>query len=368
MTTLEPRLQLITVGELRRGENAPHSNDPKLLGIIDSCKQKALCGNPCARDEDPACILGLIDNKVVGRMDMFPSEMLINGDKHRLLFGSHLFVDEPARPTGIGLAILLRFQSLNHTVAVCGVSQMIKPIYEKLGWVNFAMSRMVLIRRSQAFVQTVVKHRHVAAIAGFPIDLILRTQRLLLRFGYIKRQWIVRREDPRELGLIDHHITNRVNSVRIARPASWYNWLLTNTFSAELSRDAGFYSVRGTDNVIVGTFTIKSRRYSRITQRNLENLFLGSLQDWTIYAPTKIGVLELYTLAVQELSRKGVDAIEICEPNSAVASLLKRNGFFPMGELNFLYKARRESPVLEKRFADISQWDIRPIDGDNFFT
>jgi hypothetical protein len=361
-------LENITVGQLRSGQLPKFGPPHDVIAMMHPAKQRALAANPFARDEDVASIIGMVNGIPVGRMDAFPSVLHVDGVQHRVVYGSSLFVTEDARESGTGLMILLRFQALNPTVAVCGISQMIKPIYQKLGWTHFPMRRMVQIRRSRAFVQAILKSYPLARVAGWPVDRALSAHRRVMRLFSSKGSWleVVAESAATVAGVL----RSAPATARVCpdRSIDWYAWELGQQFSDEPSRRTGLYSIRDRSGAVVAVFMTKARRFETVTQRQLKNVVLASLQDWIIYEPEAIDEADLCLIAADQLGSAGPDAIEICVPNPETAARLKRMGFIGIGELDFLYKANAKSPVFKAEFKQASAWRLRPADGDNFFS
>ncbi|MGE0255525.1 MAG: hypothetical protein AB7N54_09740 [Alphaproteobacteria bacterium] len=128
-------VRAVTRAELRAGGLPAGVADPDGLAALHPGKRAALLDNPLARGEDDVVqLLGLSDGRVIGRVDLIAGEMVVDRKPLPVVWGSSLAVPEAWRRTGIGLMLILRMQSAGPIVGACGISHVVRPIYEKLNW------------------------------------------------------------------------------------------------------------------------------------------------------------------------------------------------------------------------------------------
>ncbi|HEX4796137.1 MAG TPA: hypothetical protein VH370_20275 [Humisphaera sp.] len=364
-----PTLQIVTRQQLESGDVHARWDDPARLALPTPAKRQALLSNPFSVPEDPAQIIGLIGNQVVGRMDVIPGEISVMGTPTRVLYGSLLFVEEKFRHTGIGLMILLKMQSLHHTVAVCGISQMIYPMYQKLRWIDFPMRRMVMVRRSRAVMDSLIGNRLVSRTASVAADVALFAQRSILRALLAIRlrglEIAGEKSIPPEL---EASLRGGDGQIASSRTAAWCDWLLANRFDGDSTQRRQLLVIRERGGKPLAFCLTKSRHYSSVTQRQLKNITLGSVQDWMTMDAQKVSESTLVLLAVDSLLRSKVDAVEVCCQQPQLASFLKHRGFVGAGMLHYLLRAVPPSPLFKKDLHRPELWRLRPDEGDNFFS
>ena len=91
------------------------------------------------------------------------------------------------------------------------------------------------------------------------------------------------------------------------------------------------------------------------------------MQDWTIFDPSSMDTRDLLLLSIRELVNGGVHAIDFCTADPSLRNTLKLLGFKRLGALHLMLKdATGDLATAQSR--DLTNWWIRPGDGDNFFT
>lgn len=363
-------VHIVRKGELRGGDCYNQWNDPDRLARLSEQKVAMVLSNPLSRDEaDPVQLIGTLGDRVIGRIDLLPGEMVVRGEPVPVLWGSSLFVPEQFRTTGMGLLLMFRMQAMHHTIAVCGISQMIYPIYQKLRWVDFEMPRRILLRRSRSVVE-----RYCGA--GLHSKALAVGADALLAAGHGVRGMVARRRtdiETRELESappeLDQFWDREPAAARCHRSAAWLNWLLHNRINDDpRSRNAllGVYDRPG--HQLLGYVLVKVRFYPTATQRNFRNLLLGSISDWMIFDTARLDFAELVRQGIGALSQMDVDAIELCAPQPEMITTLKRMGFVSAGSLRMLFKASPASPLHAREYHNQADWRIRPVEGDHFFS
>lgn len=360
-------VRAVTRAELRSGDVPAGLDDPDGLAAWHPGKRQALLANPLARGEqDVVQLLGLAEGRVVGRVDLLAGEITADGAPLPVVWGSALAVPEAWRHTGIGLMLILRMQSAGALVGACGISQAVRPIYEKLNWAILPMDRYVLVHRSRAFLASI---RRPAALAAPLVDTVLAAPRALAgaRAAAARRRYRVEPatalppEIAPRLGLHDGAAGHR--------SPSWMAWLLAHDFDDLPSRRKALYLVRDRESgEVLGYFLVKSRFFERATQREIRNVTIGSVQDWLSLAPGRLSDATLVFLAVDALLGLAVDAVEICTADAALGATLRRAGMVRMGRLDFVYRAAPRTPLADPVWRDPRRWRLRPAESDNFFT
>ena len=118
---------------------------------------------------------------------------------------------------------------------------------------------------------------------------------------------------------------------------------------------------------VVAYFLVKARPYTGVTEWGFENLDLGSLIDWGIFEPRLVGLQQLVFLALGELTRWRVDAMEVCVPPDAGAPRLGRFGFKRMREQHVMVYANAGSVLARPESRQVSRWSGPPGRGRSCF-
>ncbi|MGH8628519.1 MAG: hypothetical protein ACREYC_25725 [Gammaproteobacteria bacterium] len=362
--------QKVTLQVVRKGEISaiPAWDDPYGLARLTPQKRSALLNNPLSRSEDdPAQILGLLANKVIGRIDLIPGELLVNGQTVPMLWPGAYDVPEEHRRTLVGVMIVLKMMSLHHTIGVCGVSQMALPIFQKLNWLAFTQPRYLLLRRSRSVVERYVGTGAAAALVIKAADAALLAHEVALRnWTAIKGKNLRLHEVSEMSSNMDAELRHFPQPVGIYRSAAWFNWLLRENFEDDPTRRKGLFYVSTQDGRMVGYFFLRMRLFEQASHRGFKHVLLGSLHDWMSFDRDHLTDYQIAMLATLELESWGADAVEICTDNSDLQRSLKRTGFFRLGQLHTFFCCGKVSPIAEK-FKEQSDWRLRPADGVNFF-
>jgi hypothetical protein len=71
-------------------------------------------------------------------------------------------------------------------------------------------------------------------------------------------------------------------------------------------------------------------------------------------------------MAVMQMKRDGVDAVEICTDDEKMGRSLKRALLQRVGDLSFVIRASESSPLRRHTgWEQQTNWRLRPIEGDN---
>jgi len=361
-----PEIHLISRRELATDPCWDRWQDPDAIAPIAPIKRKALLENPLARgDDDPIQLVGTLDGRVIGRLDLVGGALTVDGDDVPCYWGSALYVPEEFRHTLMGVSLILRLQRLHHTVGASGVSRLVYPLYKNLRWLDFELPRFVLVRRSRSIVDRYVGGGALGATVETLANGALRAHGALLS-GWARLR--LRGFEVEELDEFPEAFTSRIplHGRRVSghRSAAWINWLLRSSFDEPPSR-RGLFGIAGRDGQAAGYFLVRARPYELKTERKFRDLHLGSLQDWAAFDPA-LRFEHIALLAAQELFKWKVDAVEVCVPHDETSGGLSRLGFVHVGSMYILVNVSEESRLSSLTTPDA--WRLRPAEGDNFFS
>ena len=362
--------RIVTKSDLARGGRYDDLEDPEGIATMSDEKRAAVLTNPLStEDSDPVQVLALHSSRVIGRMDLIRSEIWKDGETCPIYWCSALDVPVHYRGTGAGLLLILKTQSIHHTVGVCGVSRDAHPVYQRLGWMDFEMSRWVLPLTVRPLYERYVK-RHI------PIPLLVRVSDHALTLNNTIRRRVFGRHNgtarcrrvDRMTGEIEPKLIEHSEPIFSHRSAQWINWLLENKFSKSPSRIQHLYHIYDENNTVIGYFLIKTEHYPLLSQYGLPDVTMGSLMDWCIFDDQLLNQQAIIRLAIGELLKHELDAIEIFAMDEREGAFLKKMGFRRMRSLKFMFKASKQSQLSDRRSQCRELWRIMPADGDNFFS
>lgn len=369
------RLELAAGGT---SADAPYRDwtDPDGIAPMPAPKRRALLGNPCraagpAGADEPVSIIGLRGGAklVVGRIDLVCGLLEVHGQPVPVYWGSNWYVPPEHRSSLVGVTLLLKMQGLHHTIGAHGPSQQALPVYEKMKFFGLPMTRWILLRRSRAVVERYVGRgpgaRVVAPLADGGL-LVQRTALGALRLARTSgaRATIESRVPP---GLAERLAAPCDRPVRAHRSGAYLDWLLANSFQDDARARSALVVLTMPDGVVAGYALLKVRFYPTATHRGFRDLLLGSLQDWGIFEPRAVAMLDIVLLAVRELGRMGVDAVEACLPADETPGAMRALGFVRVGAMTSVLRASAASPLHDPALQRPEAWRLRPADGDNFF-
>lgn len=370
--TGKPAIAALTLADLRAGADARFT-DPDGIGLLKPYKRAALLANPLGREGDVTQLIGHIDGRIVGKVDMFAGEIDIDGEAHRGIWGSALGVPEKHRATGIGLMLTMRMQTLAPWFGAFGVSQIAMPLYLSLRWHDLSLPRFVLVRRSRRFLEAFAGSSVVGTALGPVADVAFAGQRAWMRMaaGDAGKRYELETVDRMPDDLAGQFPT--FPGAAPHRSPAWLNWLMTTELNDVPSRRKHLHLVRErASGAVAGYVLTKQRHYEEVTQRRVRDVTIASVQDWMSFDPEALPEPQLLALGIGAAMTADpaspVDAVEVNTADPAECAALKRWGLVQMGMLNFVYKPGRGAPLEDPAWQDHARWRLHPAEGDNFWT
>lgn len=348
------------------------------LGLIDqyglceftASRARALEDNPEKTSSDvPVQVLGLVDKKVVGQEIVFPLRVQAHGAVYLAFAGSGLFVHEEHRKTMLGVDLVEVRETLseNGVALGCGLSQMALPLHRMLEYVCFPMSRFVWLFKSRSVVEQRLGASFASKCLSCLIDGGLWAWRWVLKSimafrtrGLSLHELECATEEVVSLILRDSHPFSCIRTVE------WLDWQLKGGFSGDPNGRQKLFVVKDGQQGVVGFFMYKVRFHETASHHGYKNLTLGSLMEWQSAEPNQITPATLALMAVMQMKRDGVDAVEICTDDEKMGRSLKRALLQRVGDLSFVIRASESSPLRRHTgWEQQTNWRLRPIEGDN---
>lgn len=362
--------RVIAKSDLLSGQCYAGLEDSEQIASMSDEKRTAVLTNPLSHDgAEPVQILAVNDGRVVGRMDLIKGEVVKWGEIHPIYWLSGFVVPAQYAGTGAGPFLILYAQSIHHTLGHCGASRLAAPLYQKLRWTDFEMSRWILPLSTrplyERYVPGYIPTRPLVNASNYAL-LLRNTLRRRIFGGRklgVESQKVDRMGEELDSKLVAHSLA-RLSCHRSVR---WVNWLLENKFSNSPTRTQELHYVYDNNGEIVGYFLIRAQRVSLLSKYNLPGVVLGSLMDWCIFDDQYLDNASLIYLAICELLKQNLDAIEVCVPEDQDGAYLKKLGFLRLGSLHFMFRASSKSRLSDRRFHQRNLWRITPAEADNFF-
>jgi GNAT superfamily N-acetyltransferase len=350
-------IHVVTNGQLRSSEPPPFE-DPDSLVELSAAKRSALLANPfLGADDEPARLLATEGSRIAGRIDLVAGELETPEGRIGCFWGSALHVAPAFRGKGIAAELLREAEAFRPAAGACAPSRMSLPLYRRLGYLDLALRRHVLIRNVTPLVRPRLGRGRAAAAVAEAGNLAARAQRGVMIGPRARRSRVTaeRRDSlPRELE------PEALPPYATCRPPAWVDWVVHESFHEE-GHERALYLVAGESGDVLGYFVVKTRRYSGVTRWRVENLLLGSLVDWRIFEPSSLGLDDVVLLALDSVG--AVDAFEVCVPPGERARL-GRLGFVRAGAQHLVVKRGDGGELAD----DPMSWSIRPGDGDHVFS
>jgi hypothetical protein len=239
---------------------------------------------------------------------------------------------------------------------------MAAPLYNKLKWVDLIVPRFVLLRRTRPILNRYIGMGLLTRVASAIGDLGLRAlgegivilTRLATRGLRVEAIERMPEEFDPQLGRID-------KPAWCIRSAAWINWIL----SARGGTPA-LYLVKDRQGTPVGYFVITHRHHNEGGGGKWRNFVLGSVKDWMTFDPRAVTDIQLVRLAINQLMRREVDAIDVCVAEPEVCNSLRYCGLVKIGGMHFTFRPLPNTPLAKDQYHHLEAWRIRPVDGDYF--
>jgi len=340
------------------------------LCTLSDAQREALKANPNRADEtEPVQVLGLVDNKVVGQETVFPVRVKANGKVYTAMAGSGLYVHEDYRKSMLGVSLITKREELSADgIALgCGLSQLALPAHLMFDYLCFSLPRLMWMFKSRAVIEKKLGRSPVSRLVSGFVDgllwLVALVFKAIVRFrtrGLVVEKAVQADDQVARLINQDSHLFACEHS------ATWLNWQLNYRFTEDYRGEQKLFVVRDKDRRLMGFFMYKVRFHETASQRGYKNLLLGSLMEWQSADPHVVSHATLALMAVLEMRKDGVDAVEVCTDDEPMLSDLRKMLFPQVGDLSFVLRATEASPLRQcEGWDNQKNWRLRPCEGDN---
>lgn len=296
-----------------------------------------LRSNPMSRLDDPAVILAIIDNEIIGRLGAFASSTVYEGRRIDTLALSGFDLDETYIKTGAGGVILLRALHWKRPLSVCGgPSANLQRVYERAGFLPLGpLKRYIYFFSAYGIVHRYVHHKQMAVIAAGILQLALR--------GYYRLRSL--RLPGSVLGARVEFVRTRELSSRVielsesfavnhfTQPVDVINWAIDRNQLAAFEIHVGGRPV--------GYYLLRMSSMAPDIRLRTPRLALATLLDY--YVDDSLPELKALLLrhAVEFLGGQKVDAFELQLHDEKFEAICKTAGLVQIGGAKVYFRPLR---------------------------
>lgn len=348
-----------TYKELKEEKILDFEDKYNIMASLNPLMKNALLNKPTLYNESDTCqILAIVNNVVVGVINCFDSQLLLNGKKIPTQAGSYLFVHEEFRYLAIGGDLMMQYRNL-HSSKNCiagGISQVAKPFYSILKYSIFEFPRFMFLRKSRSVIQAIFKIDGIILFCiAKAVDIGLWIYRkILFLFTSIRTMRVVVIQATKTPEEVENIVFSDPHPFMELHDKKWIDWNLNYTFKEDERNKKALYLIKKREDII-GFFITKMEFHKEASSRGFKNVYLGSVMEWgskneDILSETMIHLLALKTFP------SCIDGVQMATSSSKTQKAFKRMGFAHIGDANM---ATFIKSVKEEGIKDINNWRIR---------
>jgi len=353
--------------EVLRNEPLASVDDPEGLSAVNEGRRATFESDPLSNDKERLTqILGLVDNEVIGRLNVFPLGIVADGEPLSAVCGDSLLVLEKARNSlySVSLMTELNNVSADRISLSAGFSAKAQKLIRLIRNVVFPYAKRLVVKKSR-YVFSGFGRFHFLVGMAWLADLCLMPYRLLTRTMARCR---LRGMECQELGADDaaaiaafaEMIANDEHRFREDMSAEVIRWMMKNDFHLEQSIVKRLYAYRKGGRFVAFVMTRESR------QRNGE---LGEIIEWQSL-PQHRHLERFMILDVMHRLLRRCDCVEL-DVNAAEARGYDAvTGFLPGIGVPVVSVGVGKDSALKKHagYEDVANWRIRSGMGDLCFS
>lgn len=356
-----------TVDQVCKGDAPVGFTGPASLIGVNEGRRDAFLENPFLGDGNQALqIIGHINHEVVGRLNVFPLEIVADGQVITANCGDSLYVRDEYRKTLYGVALLdkLNNVSKDRVSLSAGFSVAAQQLIRLLKNTVYPLRKFMLVRRSRAILAGFGRlHPLIYLSLFFDMGLALynwvgkcRTRIALRGYELVE----VGYDDDVAITKFCKMIADDSHRFRENITPSWVRWVLKNDFHKDwlLSKKLYGYKKRGEFVAFVMT---------RSTQEN--GYKIGKIIEWQVDERCRFLERNMIMCAMlKELRDLDYVYLSIGEIDST--GMNWRNGFLPgLGCQVISIGMGKDSPLRQHEgFDNVANWRLRGGMGDLCFS
>lgn len=366
---MESGLYIRTLPALDHDVTDIRAEDVFGLWNLSHAKIKALKANPNSGEQSPVQVLGIVDNKVVGQETVFPIQVKAKDKVYTAIAGSGLYVHEDYRKSMLGVSLITKREELSvDGIALgCGLSSLALPAHLMFDYLCFSMPRLMWVFKSRAVIEKKLGIPAISLLMSRLVDVPLWLWGMVFKAITIMRtrKLVVELADHAD-GQIAKLIDQDPHPYACKHTTAWFNWQLKSSFTNDIRGKQKLFVIKDRESHIRGFFMYKIRFHETASQRGYRNLLLGSLMEWQSSDQQKLSHAIIALVAILEMRKDAVDAVEICTDEKPMFDYLKKWMLFHVGELSFVLRATEVSPLRKlEGWNNQKKWRLRPAEGDN---
>ena len=213
--------------------------DPEGLSYLNEGRVSTFRHNPFLSDDSsPAQFLGLVQNEVIGGINLFPIEVVAEGKIFDAVGGDSLYVREKYRSTMYSIPLMDKLNNISKDgISLCaGFTAKSLQVIKVLGNAIFPLRQFLLIRKTRPFfnrVDIVRKFRCLSCV----VDLAILPYKIAMHIlstittPCIRILPISETDREKEAKAFSAFICRDKHPYRENVTAEWIQWVLTNDFA-----------------------------------------------------------------------------------------------------------------------------------------
>lgn len=334
-------------------------------GILKTTENigKAIIDNPYNKNDDELVqILGVVENKIVGIVFYYPTEIKYGEKIFNASTGSYIYIHPNYRyNTGMAIEMIEYSYKPNASLFVAGgLSDVAVKMHVLLGGKEFKIPRFLLLVRSNTYLQSKFKSENIFyQITTSTLNFILKVQQQYIKtYTYLKTSKFTTEEVSEVPDDIDQIISNSKLKIQENHTKKWFEWALKSSFYVDPTFKKNLFLIKEVSGKPVAFFMTQVRFYEDL--KGLKKTVVGSLVEWEKYNFSRITYSDIILIAVKYLI-KTTDVIEISTTDSTMQKTLRVMGFVRYGNRNMIVNTANKRIRCDFDFLyKIDEWRIRP--------
>ena len=267
-----------TLDEVCGDRHLPDASDPGNLIAVNDARKATFESNPFLVGRDSQTqMLGIAEKEVIGKLNVFPLEIVADGEVLSATCGDSLFVRDEYRRTLYALTLMDRLNkiSADKISLSAGFSAKAQELIKIMRNIVFPLRQFIVVRHSRAIFSTFGRFHFLRRFAWL-FDAMLIPYRLgtkvVARFalnGFERVEISV--DDEFAIGKFAELIKQDKHRFRENVTSKWIDWVLRNDFHSDRLIAKRLFGFRRNGEFVAFVMTRESRE---------GNGMLGSVIEW----------------------------------------------------------------------------------------
>lgn len=356
-----------TVDQVCKGDAPVGFTDPASLIGVNEGRRDAFLENPFLGDGNQALqIIGHINHEVVGRLNVFPLEIVADGQVITANCGDSLYVRDEYRKTLYGVTLLDKLNNVsNDKVSLsAGFSVVAQQLIRLLKNTVYPLRKLMLVRRSRAILAGLGRlHPLIHLSLLFDLGLALynwvgkcRTRIALRGYELVEIGY----DDDVAIAKFCKMIADDRHRFRENITPSWVRWVLKSDFHRDWLLSKKLYGYKKGGEFVAFVMT-------RNTQE--EGHRIGKVIEWQMDESCR-SLEKNMIMRIMQKELRDLDYVYLSIGEIDSTGMNWRNGFLPgLGCQVISIGMGKDSPLRQHEgFDNVANWRLRGGMGDLCFS